>query len=301
MALRFSVDAFKKLSRHDFKILNAIERGMSRYMYVPMEEIAKLSGFDLEFVETRLKSLNSLGLVQRRKGAYIGYILTSRGYDCLALNALVKRGVLESISSSPLGVGKEADVYVGLTPAGKEVAVKFHRAGRTSFRGVRVRRAYVGDREHISWLYLSRLAAKNEYDALRILSPAGVSVPKPIDWNRHVVVTELVRGVELYTVPPLDSPETLMHKIIDEIKKAFRDAGLVHGDLSEYNIIVGEKEEPVIFDWPQWVPSSHPSALMLLKRDVENILKFFKRKYHVKLDVISESESIVREIVGEGL
>lgn len=301
MALRFSVYAFRKLGQRDFRILSAIERGMSKYMYVPIEEISRLSGLEPEYVETRLKVLNSLGLVQRKKGAYIGFILTSRGYDCLALNALVKRGVLESISTTPLGVGKEADVYVGVTPSNREVAVKFHRAGRTSFRGIKLRRTYIGEREHISWLYMSRLAAKNEYEALKILSPAGVSVPKPIDWNRHVVVSELIRGIELSEVPSLTDPRHVMDEIIVEIQKAYKRAGIVHGDLSEYNILITvEEERPVIFDWPQWVSSSHPSAVHLLKRDIRNILKFFKRKYHLDVDVEAETSEIISNMLGEG-
>ena len=299
MAIKFSVEAFKRLRKVDFRVLNAIERGMAQYLYVPVREISRLSGLDEELVEKRLKALNSLGLVQRRRGAHTGYILTSRGYDCLALNTFVKRGVLESISAAPLGVGKEADVYVGLTPGGVKVAVKFHRAGRTSFRGVRIKRVYVGDREHLSWLYLSRLAAKTEYEALHILFPAKVRVPKPIDWNRHVVVTSYVEGVELSEAPPLDNPRSVMDRILEEMEKAYK-AGVVHGDLSEYNVLIDAEEDPVIFDWPQWVSPAHPSAPFLLRRDVENILKFFKRKYHLSLNPTVMAEEICRKITGGG-
>lgn len=298
MSVRFSVEAFKKLDRFDFKILNAIERGMSAYMYVPVEVISSFSRLDVDFVMRRLKKLNTLGVVSRRLGAHTGYILTSRGYDCLAFNALVKRGTLESISATPIGMGKEADVYIGITPAGKKVAVKFHRAGRTSFRGIRVKRAYVGERSHVSWLYLSRLAAKNEYQALQILSREKVSVPKPIDWTRHIVVTEFIEAVELSRTPKLNHPDTVLEKIIQNIKKAYR-VGVVHGDLSEYNILVRENDEPVIFDWPQWVPSNHPSALILLRRDFKNILKFFKRKYGLNIKVEACLEKLVSEIAGE--
>ena len=60
--------------------------------------------------------------------------MTTRGYDCLALNALVKKGVLKSLSTKPVGVGKESDVFEGLTYSDDIVAVKFHRLGRDSFR-----------------------------------------------------------------------------------------------------------------------------------------------------------------------
>ena len=298
MSVRFSVEAFKKLDRFDFNILNAIERGMSAYMYVPVDVIASLSRLDLDFTTRRLKKLNTLGLVSRRLGSHTGYILTSRGYDCLAFNALVKRGTLESVSATAIGMGKEADVYIGITPAGRKVAVKFHRAGRTSFREIKAKRAYVGERSHVSWLYLSRLAAKNEYKALRILAREGVSVPKPIDWTRHVVVTEFVEAIELSRVPELEQPEKVLEKIIINVKKAYR-AGIVHGDLSEYNILIGEDGEPVLFDWPQWVPSSHPNALFLLRRDIENILKFFKRKYGLNIEVKKRVREIERSIMGE--
>ncbi|RLE74689.1 MAG: serine/threonine protein kinase, partial [Thermoprotei archaeon] len=63
------------------------------------------------------------------------------------------------------------------------------------------------------------------------------------------------------------------------------NVGIVHGDLSEYNIIVTREENCYVFDWPQWVDVHHPSALMLLRRDIVNITKFFRRKYRVKVDL----------------
>jgi len=283
MSIKFSVTAYKKLRQDDFRILNAIERGMSQYMYVPIKEISRLSSISLDKVEIILKKLNYLGLVQRQKRAYIGYILTSRGYDCLAIHTLVKRNVLNSISSTTIGTGKEAEVYIGMTPGNVKVAVKIHRAGRTSFRQIKIKRSYVGDRKHVSWLYESRLAASNEYKALSILYPKGVSVPMPIDWNRHIVVTEFIEAIELSCVPELPNPASTFEVIIENIKKAAL-LGVIHGDISEYNILISEKG-PVIFDWPQWVSKNHPSALMLFRRDIANIAKFFRRKYNLKINI----------------
>ena len=286
MSIYLLINAFKSLREIDFRILNAIERGMAHYEYVPVEVIARLAGLSSEKVENRIRSIYHLGVVQRHKGAYIGYVLTTRGYDCLALNALVKRGVLKSLSTKPIGVGKESDVFEGLTYSDEVVAVKFHRLGRTSFRQTRKYRTYIGDRRHISWLYQARLAAEREYEGLNILYPKGVAVPRPISWNRHVVVTSLIEGIVLYEVPSLSDPEEVLEKILRNIKKAY-DIGIVHGDLSEYNIIITPEEDCYIFDWPQWVDRNHPSAPFLLKRDVENIVKFFKRKYRVKVDTSS--------------
>ncbi|MEM1508750.1 MAG: RIO1 family regulatory kinase/ATPase [Thermofilaceae archaeon] len=282
LALKEALEAFKQLSAEEFRVLSAVERCMAKYMYVPIKEISKLTGYDENYTSILVRKLNLMGLLQRYSGNYVGYILTSRGYDCLALNTLMKRGVLEGIGTSPLGRGKESDVYPGKTMGNKFVAVKFHRIGRTSFRQTRKVRSYIGKRHHISWLYQSRLAAKSEYRALQILHPFGVSVPKPIDWNRHVVIYEYLEGVELFRTPKLIDVELFKDLLLKEILKAY-EKGIIHCDLSEYNVmVVGEK--PVLFDWPQWVSSSHPMAMHYLKRDIYNILTFFKRKYDLSCD-----------------
>jgi RIO kinase 1 len=60
------------------------------------------------------------------------------------------------------------------------------------------------------------------------------------------------------------------------LERLYRKADLVHGDLSEYNIMMW-KGKPVIFDVSQAVPTSHPMAEFLLRRDLENVSKFFSR------------------------
>jgi len=292
--MRKIIEHFKKLSPKDFKILNAVERGMARHEYVPVEEISKLSGVSLKEIMSRTKVLNEMGLIQRQKGTYVGYSLTTWGYDCLALNALVKRGVLKAIKLKPLGIGKESDVYEGLSTSGERVAVKFHRLGRVSFRKTRRVRAYIGDRRHISWLYQARLAATNEFEALLILYPRKVSVPRPIYHNRHVVVTSLIEGIPLFEVPPLDDPMKVLKGILFNIKVAY-ETGVVHGDMSEYNVIIKRGEDVVLIDWPQWVPSNHPSAEFLLRRDIDHLTKFFRRKYGVTISVEEAINTIISE------
>uniref|UniRef100_A0A7C3SLN8 RIO2 kinase winged helix domain-containing protein n=1 Tax=Thermofilum pendens TaxID=2269 RepID=A0A7C3SLN8_THEPE len=81
---------------------------MINHEYVPVELVASIAKLDLELVERRLRRLNKLGLVQRSVGGARGYVLTSRGYDCLAFYVLARRGVLEALSQSPVGEGKES-------------------------------------------------------------------------------------------------------------------------------------------------------------------------------------------------
>lgn len=298
MSVRFSAWSLRELTPRDLRVLVAVERGMINHEYVDVELVAAIAGLDKEFVEAILKKLNRLGLVQRWRGSFTGYVLTSRGYDCLALSALVKRGVLVAVSEAPVGEGKESEVYLGKTSGERIVAVKVHRAGRTSFKGAKRVRVYVADKRHLSWLYLSRLAARSEFEVLRILWRSKVSVPEPIDWNRHIVVTELVEGVELSTVPPLEDPVSVLESVVLEVEKAFK-AGVVHGDLSEFNVMISEERGVVLIDWPQWVSSSHPNAIFYLKRDLENIVDFFVRKYGVKVQRDDYVSQVLKRLIPE--
>ncbi len=272
-----------QLEPEDFRVLTAIELGMSSHRYVPVEEIERISGLNPRELEYRIRRLNNMELIYGRQQPYVGYILNYAGYDALALNALVKADILEALGK-PLGVGKESDVYEALTSTGERVAVKFHRLGRVSFRDTRRKRGYVGGRRHISWLYESRLAAEREFEALGIVYEAGVSVPKPIHRNRHVVVMGYIEGFLLVDVVSLDDPEGLLDDILKNIKLTL-SAGIIHNDLSEFNIVVKPDGEVLVIDWPQYVTMDHPNAELLIRRDVENVLKYFRRKWRVYRDL----------------
>jgi len=278
-----AVTVFRQLEPEDIKVLLAIELDMSRHRYVPEKDVPNLTGLTTREVEYRLGRLNAFGLVYRWVGPYVGYVLNMAGYDCLAINALVKTGVFEAFEK-PLGVGKEADVYDALAPDGERIAVKFHRLGRTSFRQTKRLRGYVADRGHISWLYQSRLAAEREIEALKLVYPCGVSVPKPAGQNRHVVVMGVIEGDELSRFSEVPNPKKVLDEILFNVRKAYLEAKVVHGDLSEFNVILKPDWNVLIIDWPQFVRTDHPNAEWLLQRDVRNVLQFFKRKFKTMRD-----------------
>ncbi len=276
-----AVKVFRNLEPEDFRVLLAIELGMSRYQYVHNDAIPNLANLTPREVAFRLQHIRKLHLIRRWKGAYTGYQLNTAGYDCLAINALVKTNVLEAFGK-PLGVGKEADVYDALMPNGEQVAVKFHRLGRTSFRQTRRKRMYLADRQHISWLYQSRLAAQKEFEALKLVYSRGVAVPKPIQQNRHVIVMGMIEGVELAKCIQIPEPQNLLEEILFHVRKAYHEAEVIHADLSEFNVIVRPDAHILIIDWPQYVKRNHPNADQFLRRDVRNVLRFFRRKYKTK-------------------
>jgi RIO kinase 2 len=287
-----AVSVFRQLENEDFRILQAIETVMSRREFVPKEQIAKFSDLLIDRVNFSVGKLDKLGLIYGRKGAYVGQTLNFAGYDCLAINAFVKAGLIDAFGKS-LGVGKEADVYEALTPQESRVAVKFHRLGRISFRQTRRKRGYTD--EHAGWLFQSRLAAEKEFRALKLVYEQGVSVPEPLSQNRHAIVMGLIEGGELANWRKLDQPERVLREILRNVRKTYVKACVVHGDLSEYNIIVKDDGHVWIIDWPQAVTTEHPNAGELLQRDVENVLSFFSRRFRVKI----EAERAMAYVVGK--
>jgi RIO kinase 2 len=275
-----AVRIFRSLEPEDLRILQVMETGMASREYVPKPQLQRYANVPMDRVEFELSRLDKLGLIYRKQGGYVGYTMNFTGYDCLAINAFVKAGVLEAFGKS-LGVGKEADVFDALDPKGTRVAVKFHRLGRISFRQTRRKRGYMLDRA--GWLFQSRLAAEKEFEALKLMHAAKVAVPEPIWQNRHAIVMGVIEGGELGKWRRLEKPRAVLLEILVNVRRAFLDAGVVHGDLSEYNVIVQPDMHVLIIDWPQFVRRDHPNAEELLERDVKNVLIYFSRKFKVKV------------------
>lgn len=282
-----AAQALPALENYDLRVLQAIELGMIQHQIVPHEEVLRYSGLNISEIDHRLDNLYRNELIYREKDPYLGYLMNYNGYDLLALNALVKAKVLEYLGPS-IGIGKEADVFKGVTPNDETVAVKFHRLGRTSFRDTKRKREYLADRRHTSWQYQSRLAAETEYTALKLMYKAGIQVPEPVYQNRHTIVMQYIEGSQLSDIISLEEPEIFLHEILENMKKAYK-AGIVHSDLSEYNILIDTETRVWIIDWPQYITKEHYNAEEILKRDIGNITFYFERKYNTK---ITRSEAI---------
>ena len=281
-----------ELKPEDIRVLMAVELGMAGFKSVPLNRIVKYANLNRQEVEFRISKLNKRGLLYGQEGPYVGYVLNYTGYDCLALNALVKAEVLEALGRS-LGVGKESDVHEALTPGGDRVAVKFQRLGRVSFRDTRRKRSYTEDGSRVNWLYRSRLAAEKEFKGLRLAVGAGVSTPKPLHQNRHVLVMSYIDGYDLADVDSLDDPEGFLEDVLLNVRRAY-SAGVIHADLSEFNIVVRPDGEVLLIDWPQYVTIHHLNAEMLLRRDVHNVLKFFSSKFNVDRDLEEALEYVMQ-------
>lgn len=280
-----AADFVRELDKEDLRILTGIELGMRRFQFVPVEQISFYARINRSETQFRLDKIHRSGILQRSSQlGYIGYQLISESYDVLALHALVEKNIVVAVGDA-IGRGKESDVFYGKTPEGTDVALKIHRIGQTSFRKVRKLRNYVKNRRHISWLYVSRLSAESEYEALKRIEPLNLNVPKALGHNRHIVVMELIDGNDLSLIPPLSDPMDVLNQILRMVEELFMKAHLIHCDLGEFNIVMAAEEIAQLIDFPQWEESTHPNALSYLARDLQNIQNFFLKNYEVTFDV----------------
>ncbi|USZ71559.1 serine/threonine-protein kinase RIO2 [Natronosalvus halobius] len=289
--VRNVAELLAELEAEDFYLLSGIEQGMRFSEWVQREKLSNFSGLTPENVDYRLERCLKRGLVEKKTIQYEGYTLQFEGYDALALRALVERDTISEFGA-PLGVGKESDVYE--VKSYKPLALKYHREGYTNFREVNRERDYTSENQHVSWLYTARKAAEREFDALETLYP-DVSVPQPIDQNRHAIVMEKMPGVELSRTRFEDNQVLgVLELLLRELSRAY-EAGYVHADMSEYNVFVAE-EGVTIFDWPQAVPTDHEHAREFLDRDLANLVGYFRRKYPSVVPEDLESNAIAAEI-----
>nr|CAD7603626.1 unnamed protein product [Timema genevievae] len=238
---KLNVTMLRYLTREDFRVLTAIEMGLKNHELVPASLAAAIANLRHGGVHKLLKELCKHRLLSYERGKhYDGYRLTNQGYDYLALKTLCSRGIVASFGNQ-IGVGKEL--------------------GRTCFRNIKEKRDYHQHRKAASWLYLSRISATKEFAYMKALKDRGFPVPKPIDFNRHCVIMELVNGTPLCQISEVPDVEALYDDLMDIIVR-LGNHGVIHGDFNEFNIMLTDDGQPIIIDFPQMVSTSHPNAEM---------------------------------------
>ncbi len=267
----------------ELKTLRAVYSLSKDYNYIPLTLIQNRIKGDVENIT---RSLAGKKMIQRRKKDYEGVRLTFKGLSVLALKTLSEMNVLSSIGSV-VDTGKESVIYDGLSESGGEVIIKFHRVGATSFKKVKEKREYYAH----SWIVLSSISAMREYRCLLKLSGV-VNVPRPYGCAYNAVVMERIDGREL-SKTFLEDPEFFLGEVLNQIRGMYR-LGVVHGDLSEFNILIAD-DAPYIIDLPQYLNFSSPGGKELLERDVYLVLKHFRKKYGIELSL----ESALKYVRGE--
>lgn len=281
---KLNVVVLRYLSREDFRVLTAVEMGMKNHEIVPMSLISSIASLRHGGCNKVLRELVKHKLLAYERSKTVqGYRLNYGGYDYLALKTLSSRDVILSVGNQ-MGVGKESDIYIVANAEGEQFALKLHRLGRTSFRNLRNKRDYHKHRHKMSWLYLSRLSAMKEYAYMKALYDRGFPVPKPVDYNRHAVVMELINGYPLCQVREIEDPASLYSEIMELIVK-LANHGLIHGDFNEFNLMLDDSDHVTMIDFPQMVSTSHTNAEWYFDRDVKCVRDFFIRRFNYESEL----------------
>ncbi len=204
-----------------------------------------------------------------------------------ALQPLIDDGIIDEVIR-PLKSGKEATVYLVRSGAHTRCAKVYRNMAQRSFQrraryqeGRKVR----GSRQARAMAKSTRFGRKEqeaewknaEVDALYQLTAAGVRVPQPFGYFNDVLIMELVTDAGGLPAPRLgeltltaDIARTYHRFLIAQVVRML-SIGLIHGDLSEFNVLVGT-DGPVIIDLPQAVNAAgNNGALEMLERDVNNL------------------------------
>ena len=183
-----------------------------------------------------------------------------------------------------VSAGKESRIYYAKGGNDEDLAVKIYLITSAEFK--KTRSMYIAydprfqkiPRDFRDFIYLW---ARREYRNLEAAHEAGVPVPKPYfvrnnvlgmqfigeDGKRYPLLTEVELEPELYP--------KIYKQVIDAVKKLYRGAKLIHGDLSEYNIFITPEDKIILIDLSQAVRIEQPVADELLLRDLKNIVRYF--------------------------
>ena len=209
---------------------------------------------------------------------------------------LIKQGHFEGLES-PISIGKESNVFSAIRKDGTRVMVKIYRLETSDFNRMfdyiredpRFPQLKRGKRNIIfSWV-------QREFRNLLKAREANVSIPTPFTFSNNVLVLEFI-GDEGFIAPKLKdkiprNKKDFFDKIIINMKKLHK-AGLVHADLSAFNIL-NYNEKPVFIDFSQSTTLDSSMANEYLERDIRNVCNFF-RKIGLEADNDKIKEIIIK-------
>jgi len=193
----------------------------------------------------------------------------------------------------PVSIGKESNVFVCKKDDHKVIA-KIYRLETCDFNRmydyIKDDPRFAGLKKHKRKIIFAW--AQREYRNLLIAREGQVRVPKAITVLNNVLVLEYIGCAE--AAPKLkdslpENPQDFFEDTINNIKKLYK-AGLVHGDLSQFNIL-NLKEKPVFIDLSHSTPTKNHNSEELLARDMRNVCNFF-RKLGLKIDEEKIKKSI---------
>ncbi|MFA6805717.1 MAG: serine protein kinase RIO, partial [Candidatus Methanomethylophilaceae archaeon] len=195
---------------------------------------------------------------------------------------LMTGGFIDAIHY-PISTGKEGNVFYTEDEEGEPFALKIFRTSTATFK--RISKYIEGDPRFKGtggnhWRMIYAWVNK-EFRNLQRYSEAGIPVPEPITFEKNCLLMEFI-GNENGPAPqlkdwPMDDPTDMYDEVVSFIIDGWQEAHLVHGDLSEYNILV-QDGQPILIDCGQAMTNDYFNAKDLLRRDIENVNRFFRNR-----------------------
>jgi RIO kinase 1 len=209
-----------------------------------------------------------------------GNVFSKHSFELLY--KLSTEGYFQELEST-LFVGKEANVFTALTKDNKRIIVKIYRLENCNFS--KMFEYLSSDPRYIDISKKPRLIiftwVQREYRNLMIARNA-IPVPKPIAFKDNIILMGYIGNTDpafsLKTIKPKD-PKKFFGKIIDNMRKLYKK-GLIHADLSPFNILVHD-EEPIFIDFSQATTTKAHNAPELLKRDLKNVCDHFRKYFKI--------------------
>lgn len=198
----------------------------------------------------------------------------------MALYDMINKHIISYVNGV-VRSGKESQVFWAVDKNGKDMALKIYLVSTTGFKK---RMSYIlGDPRFSKVRKGTRnmiyLWAKKEFRNLTQCVEHAISVARPIYVTKNILVMEFVgkNGIPEKTLVETEVSQKDYESTILLIKRLYEEAKLVHGDLSEFNIFKTE-DGLILFDLASGVDIHHPNAHEFLKRDINNISKFFVKR-----------------------
>ena len=216
----------------------------------------------------------------------------------LRIGKLISNNVIDHFDF-PISTGKEAIVFRAVTSNDEFVAIKIYRTSNLAFKHIA---KYIEGDPRFNLANKSRRDviyewAKKEFKNLERLKKANVRAPLPIKKMNNILVMQYIGDLEqpapLLKDVVLNNPKKIFDTLLHFIFLMYSKAGIVHADLSAYNILM-YKDEPYIIDVGQGVLLEHPESIEFLKRDIYNIVHYFSR-FDIKADEKEIFERITKK------
>jgi RIO kinase 1 len=247
------------------------------------------------------RKVEKLRLTRSFESSQEGRKVMEEVFDNLTLGVIFKLTCEKRIASVdfPVSTGKEGNVFRATAPDGTLVALKIYRTSNATFKNIAKYiegdtrfKGLTGNPRKLIYAWCTK-----EFKNLNRLEQAGVRVPHPKRLMKNVIVMDYL-GDEVMAAPQLrsvrlDEPQKVYREIVRFMKRAFQKAKLVHGDLSEYNILMYDGL-PYIIDCGQAMLTDHPNAIEFLRRDVRNINRYF---HSLEVKVWTD-ETVLRYVQG---